>query len=81
MARLYRTPPPQAEETGSTMKAQGQSARLKRRANRQKLRTKIGPRVFIFLIGASIVLGTLAISLNVRLEDWERTHLGSDDDP
>ena len=67
-------------ERASAMKAQGQSARLRRRANRKKTRTKIGPRAFIFLIVASAVLGTAAISMNMRLEDWERTHPSDHDD-
>jgi hypothetical protein len=67
-------------EKASAMKTQGHSARLLRRANRQKVRTKIGPRAFIFLIVASVVMGTLAISLSLRLEDWERTHPSDHDD-
>jgi nitrate reductase gamma subunit len=67
-------------EKGSVMKAQGQNARLIRRVNRKKIRTKIGPRVFILFIIATIITGTLAISMNTKLEDWERTHHTEHDD-
>jgi hypothetical protein len=61
-------------EKASAMKAQGPSARLMRRRVRQKVRTKVGPRVFIVFIVTAVALGAIAISMNLTLEDWEKTH-------
>jgi hypothetical protein len=67
-------------EKASAMKTQGHSARLMRRANRQKIRTNVGPRAFIIFVVAAAVLGAIAISMNMTLEDWERTHHSDYDD-
>ena len=49
---------------------QSPSARTLRRAVRPS-RVKIGARVAILLILFSLVMGWIAISLNVKLEKWE----------
>ena len=53
--------------------AQGPSLRTLRRAIRP-VRVGIGLRVVVFLVLLSVVLATIGISLNLKLENWERQH-------
>jgi hypothetical protein len=59
---------------GTVMRFTTISTRSERRRSRKIQRAKIGPRVFVFLIVSAVTLGAIAISMNVRLEDWEKTH-------
>lgn len=52
---------------------QGPSARTLRRAMRPA-RGRIGLRVAVFLILLSLMVGAIGISLNLKLERWEREH-------
>jgi hypothetical protein len=52
---------------------QGPSARTLRRAIRP-VRIKVGLRVVAFLILLSLVLATIGISINLKIEKWEREH-------
>jgi hypothetical protein len=52
---------------------QGPSARSLRRAIRPA-RGRVGWRVVIFLILLSLAVGMIGISLNLKLERWEREH-------
>jgi hypothetical protein len=52
---------------------QGPSQRTLRRAVRP-CRGRVGIRVAVFLMLLSLVLGTIGISLNLKLEKWEREH-------
>jgi hypothetical protein len=52
---------------------QGPSARTLRRAIRPS-RVKVGPRVAIFLIIFTLLLGWVGISLNQKFEKWEHEH-------
>ena len=53
--------------------ARGQSLRSLRRAMRPA-RGRVGWRVVVFLILLSLVVGWIGISLNLKLEAWERHH-------
>ena len=50
---------------------QGPSQRTLRRAIRPS-RVRVGIRVAVFLMLLSIVLATVGISLNLKIERWER---------
>jgi hypothetical protein len=52
---------------------QGPSLRSLRRAIRPA-RGRVGWRVVVFLILLSLVVGIIGISLNLKLEKWEREH-------
>ncbi|HEY2009361.1 MAG TPA: hypothetical protein VGH23_10255 [Rhizomicrobium sp.] len=52
---------------------QGPSARTLRRAMRPA-RGRIGLWAMVFLILLSLVVGAVGISLNLKLERWEREH-------
>ena len=52
---------------------QGPSARTLRRALRPA-RGRIGLWAVVFLILLSLVVGAVGISLNLKLETWERAH-------
>jgi hypothetical protein len=52
---------------------QGPSLRTLRRAIRP-VRVRIGFRVMIFLVLLSLMLGTVGIWLNLKIEKWEREH-------
>jgi hypothetical protein len=52
---------------------QGPSARTLRRAIRP-LRGRVGKRVVVFLILLSLVLATIGIWLDLRVEQWEHEH-------
>ena len=52
---------------------QGPSARTLRRAIRP-LRGRVGKRVVVFLILLSLVLATIGIWLDLRIEKWEHEH-------
>ena len=39
------------------------------------VRARVGFRVVIFLILLSLVVGAIGITLNLKLETWEREHL------
>lgn len=52
---------------------QGPSHRTLRRAIRP-VRVKVGLRVVVFLVLLSIVLATIGISINMRIEKWEHEH-------
>jgi hypothetical protein len=52
---------------------QGPSARTLRRALRPA-RGRIGFWAVVFLILLSLVVGAVGISLNLKLETWERAH-------
>jgi hypothetical protein len=45
-----------------------------RRREGKKHHTKVGLRAFIFFIAATLLLGGIAISMNLRLEDWQNKH-------
>jgi hypothetical protein len=45
-----------------------------RTTGRRKVRTSIGPRLFIFFLIMAVACGALAFSVNERLEEWEHTH-------
>ena len=53
--------------------ARGQSLRSLRRAMRPA-HGRVGWRVVVFLILVSLGIGAIAISLNLKLEKWEREH-------
>ena len=53
--------------------AQAPSLRTLRRAVRPA-RTSVGKRVVIFLILLSLIVGAIAISVNLVLERWEKEH-------
>lgn len=55
------------------------NTRPERRRSRKIRRAKVGPRVLIFLIVSTITLGAVAISLNLRLETWEKSHQGHEE--
>ncbi|HVW74558.1 MAG TPA: hypothetical protein VHC39_13035 [Rhizomicrobium sp.] len=52
---------------------QGPSLRTLRRAMRP-VRGRMGWRVLIFLILLTLVVGAIGITLNLKLEAWEREH-------
>ncbi len=52
---------------------QGPSLRTLRRAIRP-VRIKVGLRVVVFLLLLSLVLATIGISINMKIEKWEREH-------
>jgi hypothetical protein len=52
---------------------QGPSLRTLRRAIRP-VRVKVGFRVVAFLLLLSVVLATIGISINLKIETWEREH-------
>ena len=52
---------------------QGPSLRTLRRAIRP-VRVKVGSRVVVFLLLLSVVLATIGISINLKIETWEREH-------
>jgi hypothetical protein len=52
---------------------QGPSLRTLRRAIRP-VRIKVGLRVVVFLLLLSLVLATIGISINLKIEKWEREH-------
>jgi hypothetical protein len=52
---------------------QGPSLRTLRRAIRP-VRVKVGLRVVVFLVLLSAVLATIGISINLKIERWEREH-------
>ncbi len=52
---------------------QGPSLRSLRRAMRPA-RGRVGWRVVVFLILLSLLVGIIGISLNLKLETWEREH-------
>jgi len=60
------------------MKAR-QRFRQARRAGRKAVQTKVSPHVFLILILIALVTGAIAISVNLGLEDWEKTHYIKDD--
>jgi uncharacterized alpha/beta hydrolase family protein len=49
------------------------SMRNLKKADRKKSQVKVGPRFFIIVAILAIVLGAIAISLNLNLEKQERT--------
>jgi hypothetical protein len=53
--------------------ARGQSLRSLRRAMRPA-HGRVGWRVVVFLILLSLVVGWIGISVNLKLEAWEREH-------
>ena len=55
------------------MKIQSDSARTKRRALGKKV-LRFSIRAVLFFLAAAAITGTIAISLNLRLQEWERTH-------
>jgi hypothetical protein len=63
------------------MKAEQPTFRLIRRGGRKKSRVKIGWRVFAIYIIAVLATGAVAISLNLKVQDWEKTHTSQWDDP
>ena len=52
---------------------QGPSLRTLRRAIRP-VRVKVGLRVVVFLILLSLMLATVGIWINLRIEKWEHEH-------
>ena len=56
------------------MRIRPATPRISRLLSRKPVRTRIGWRAIIFFIVASLVMGALAIELNVRLEKWGRGH-------
>ena len=56
------------------MKRQRPNLRMLRRREGKKHHTKVGLRAFIFFIAATLLLGGIAISMNLRLEDWQNRH-------
>jgi hypothetical protein len=62
------------------MKAQGHRARRISRAKRKVVRKKAGPLMIIFLLIITVVVGAIAISVNIRVEEWEKTHYSGDGD-
>jgi hypothetical protein len=56
------------------MKTHFLDSRLSRRRDRKKVPAKIGPRIFVFLIVSSVLLGAVAISMNLKLEEREKAH-------
>jgi hypothetical protein len=54
---------------GLALKAHPLGRRQLRRLQQKQVRTKVGVRVFFFFIAAALVLGALAISMNVRIEE------------
>jgi hypothetical protein len=56
------------------MKRQRPNLRMLRRKEGKRPHTKVGLRVFIFFVAAALLLGGIAISMNLRLEDWQNRH-------
>ena len=55
--------------------------RLRRKGGRKKGRIKVGWRVFAVYIIAVLATGTVAIWLDLKAQDWEKTHTGRRNDP
>jgi hypothetical protein len=45
------------------------TARTRRRAGRKPAKTRIGPCAVLFFVAAALITGTIAVSLNIRLEE------------
>jgi hypothetical protein len=56
------------------MKTYFLDSRLSRRRDLKKVLTKIGPRIFVFLIVSPVLLGAVAISMNMKLQEREKAH-------